>query len=231
MGELQLFLSAVWDNWVAVMSGVISLLIGIYEKIKDKTIKSSIFFFVAFLCVFIAFFMAWRDEHRMVITLENRFKSPEFHTRISAINSGIHNSYAMISVTCEIRNPFGPPSALHSWSMYLKFADGTIVKGETPPFSGENITAPAPPPLKGLFVLPADRYLPLYTGRQPIQAGGLVDGWTWAVFPQYTLDEIYEKKPTLIIEFMDVIADKKHEITTSDLASGTRVPKSWIHQK
>lgn len=228
MAELELFFYAVLENWMTLMGGVISLAIGIYEKIKDKTIKSNIFFAISFICIFASFFMAWREEHQAVVMLKDRLKAPEFSSNINSIHTGISNNYPTILIALMISNPHGPPSALHSWGMYLKFSDGTIVNGEIPPFSRKDTTVPTSMG-RMVLTLPANSYFPL-ASTQPIPAGGLIEGWFWAVFPQSTLDDIYRRKPQVIIQFVDAVSGKEHEVVTNIKESGNYVPKSWIPQ-
>jgi hypothetical protein len=63
MSDLFSFLGAVASHWVALMSGIVSLLITLVLRIKKVEPRDKIFWSIAAFCFFIAFFLAWRDEH------------------------------------------------------------------------------------------------------------------------------------------------------------------------
>jgi hypothetical protein len=70
MRELLDFLLAVLSHWVSLMSGLVSVIIGLWLRVRGgKDIRSDVFLLVALLCIFFACFLAWRGEHRSSLAL------------------------------------------------------------------------------------------------------------------------------------------------------------------
>lgn len=63
MHEHGLFVSNVFAHLVALMSGIASFGFAVYETVKNKPIRSRVFWAIGTLCLLIAFDQAWRDEH------------------------------------------------------------------------------------------------------------------------------------------------------------------------
>lgn len=59
-----LFIGNVAAHLVALMSGIASFFIGIYEKGKNRPVATKAFWAIAVLCLLFAFDQAWQDEHR-----------------------------------------------------------------------------------------------------------------------------------------------------------------------
>jgi len=66
MGDHFLFFHNVSAHLVALMSGIVSFGIGIWEKAKKNSnpIHARAFWIIAALCLIVAFDEAWQDEHR-----------------------------------------------------------------------------------------------------------------------------------------------------------------------
>jgi hypothetical protein len=59
-----LYLSAVFDHYLFSFGGVVLLGFAIFEKARHKQVRERIFWGCALLCLFIACYRAWVDEHR-----------------------------------------------------------------------------------------------------------------------------------------------------------------------
>ena len=59
-----LFLGNVASHWISLMSGIVSVIVAIYETIKNKPIVARWFWIVALVCFVVACEKAWQDEHR-----------------------------------------------------------------------------------------------------------------------------------------------------------------------
>lgn len=59
-----LFLGNVASHWVALMSGIASVIIALYETVKKSPIVARAFWLVALVCTMAACDQAWQDEHR-----------------------------------------------------------------------------------------------------------------------------------------------------------------------
>jgi hypothetical protein len=64
MHEHWLFLGNVSAHLVALMSGIASVLITFWERIKSRPVARRAFLVIAGLCLLLAFDQAWRDEHK-----------------------------------------------------------------------------------------------------------------------------------------------------------------------
>lgn len=79
MGEIVGFCKAVWADWWARMSCAIFTLLGLYVAVANKSndwIVRAIFAIAAAL-LFVACFVAWRDEYRKRISLEKSIAGSE----------------------------------------------------------------------------------------------------------------------------------------------------------
>jgi hypothetical protein len=69
MGEIGIFLRAVGKHWWALMSCAIFTSLGVFIAYANKSnawaVKAS--FTAALICIFIACYLAWRDEHKMAL--------------------------------------------------------------------------------------------------------------------------------------------------------------------
>src|ERR1051326_2498155 len=63
MNDLTSFFSALLNHWVVLMSGVVSLAITLILRIRGKDISNKVFWSIAVVFLFVACFLAWRDEH------------------------------------------------------------------------------------------------------------------------------------------------------------------------
>src|SRR2546423_3001731 len=63
MEELTSFFFALFKHWIALMSGAVSLGMTIALRARGKEPKDKVFWSIAALCLLVACFLAWRDEH------------------------------------------------------------------------------------------------------------------------------------------------------------------------
>ena len=61
-----LFLGNVATHWVALMSGIASVIVATWETIRGRSLLARGFAAVAVVCLMVACDMAWQDEHRRV---------------------------------------------------------------------------------------------------------------------------------------------------------------------
>lgn len=73
MADLLGFVSAVFHQWIATMSGVISLALAFVARHKGQEVGKRVFYGVAAACIFVACFYAWQDEHRIAEGVRPRF--------------------------------------------------------------------------------------------------------------------------------------------------------------
>jgi hypothetical protein len=63
LAKLFLYLSAVGNHWLFSFGGVALVVIAIIETARKKKVAERIFWVLAAICLFIAFYQAWLDEH------------------------------------------------------------------------------------------------------------------------------------------------------------------------
>ncbi len=218
------YIWALWGHWVALMSGLVGLLITVGLRIGRQfstnislwsDIPDWLFACVCATGLLWAGYAAWDDEHRALVNLQERLRSPEFtgeleFLSICSVDSRDQDSF--IIAIGSIINHFGPPSAILNWSMKLVFADCRIVQGAVPLWNGKDIHLESAPPYEREVTLDAHKYWPTTTSEEPIPAGGVKSGWFWADFRDTAKEMILESKPDLVIEFTDAITKKTHQI-------------------
>jgi hypothetical protein len=69
MRDVLAFLRAIWRDWVARMSGVASVILGVLSATL-KEVPTWSFWLAAAICLLIASFRVWRTEHRKVFDQE-----------------------------------------------------------------------------------------------------------------------------------------------------------------
>jgi hypothetical protein len=80
-----LFVGNVAAHWVALMSGIASVIVATYENIRNKPILARWFWVVALVCLAAACDGAWQDEHRNTETVKAE-KSAQAGLANSCIN-------------------------------------------------------------------------------------------------------------------------------------------------
>jgi hypothetical protein len=93
MSELWIFTAAVFSHWVASMSGVVAIGVGIIQYIRQTKFSPSIWIALGIGCLFIASYQAWSDEHEARVKVEQseqqNQKRPAMKNLLStAINEG-----------------------------------------------------------------------------------------------------------------------------------------------
>jgi hypothetical protein len=93
MGIHFLFIGNVTAHLVALMSGIASFLIAIYETAKRRSITARWFWAIGLLCVFFAADQAWQDEHRNTETVKNEKSAAVAAANTCAQNRLIADTY------------------------------------------------------------------------------------------------------------------------------------------
>jgi hypothetical protein len=121
--DLREFLVAVMRQWIFLMSGIVSILITFWEKVKEFPIATRAFYGIAIACVFTAFYLAWRDEH-------NKYK-PEIKGEIdhTIYSSKPTQNISTILLFISINN-IGDQTSLDGWKLEIKFPGGEIYNTE-----------------------------------------------------------------------------------------------------
>jgi hypothetical protein len=180
-------------------------------------------------CIRIAFILSaitlWIIEHgkvnelKRIIEKTNEVKAPDFHAEFSAVLTGGRKDTSrpgIVMASLLITNPRGPASAAWGYTMSIVLIDGQIIVGRLVPFSGKDFSAPAP---NGQTIIsPSETYLPR-TLSEPIDSGGLREGWLMAAFDQKVIDSYNEQKGFVRVQFKDAITNSLYSFD-SKLAGG-----------
>jgi hypothetical protein len=79
MGDLRLFVKAVWDHWVMVLTGgVASVAALLHAQYGPDRIPNWIFWSIAGVFLLVAFFLAWRNEHSARLKAEHHTPSLDY---------------------------------------------------------------------------------------------------------------------------------------------------------
>jgi hypothetical protein len=74
------------------------------------------------------------------------------------------------------------------------------------------------------ILMPAAKFLPVLTAS-PIPAGGLAEGWIYAMFNQKDIDEYYSQKGSVEVEFTDAVSSASHSVKSTNIPErGTYLP-------
>jgi hypothetical protein len=99
------YCAALYGHWIALMSGVISVAITFWEKVRNSLGKY-VFYAIALMCVFLAGFQAWQDEHRALQTEQARNGNPSLSATIDqySFTYGRSDSESIVTIFATIRN-------------------------------------------------------------------------------------------------------------------------------
>jgi hypothetical protein len=232
--EIGEYLHALWAHWVALMSGVIGLLVGVGLRVgkrfsqkisKWPDVPDFLFIGVGVVCLFMAGYGAWQDKHKALVSLQERLKSPEFIGRIGSVSTGEMNGEPFIAVGGLIYNPTGPPSGIIDWKMKIKFPNGKELIGIPPVTSGKDYEIPIPSGQK--VILRANEYWPK-SSQNPIMTGGVLEGWIFCIFPELDVSEAYKEHALVVIEVNDAVANKTHRFTEVLREQGIHLPPGQL---
>jgi len=171
MGDFGQFVSAIFEHWVVLMSGLVSVAISIRERLKNRSISSTIFWTVAVLCVFFACFKAWRDEHHSLVSLR---ESMDVIARIRNVVVGGSGDSTLLTFVVEIRNKGKIATIADNWTLKVIFpqentehkaADNFVPSGHIH-FSGAT----------GVWDFSSEDDLRVKGSSSPIPAGGKLIG-------------------------------------------------------
>jgi hypothetical protein len=230
MGE---YLAALWIHWVALMSGVIGLLIGVGLRVGrrlSETIRhwsdlpDWIFICIGIVCLFFAGYFTWQDKNEALIALQEKLKAPTFNAQVATVFIGYRGNQPLVIISGIISNPAGPASSIIAWRISVEFPNGEKERGIIPAQDEKDLKIPIPgsvPPNAVIFK--ASDYWPK-TSQTPIAAGGALVGWCSAVFPNLDMEKAYEEHALIVVEVEDAVANKIHRFSTKFIKAGINLP-------
>lgn len=200
--DLKDFINALVGDWVALMSGIASVVLTIVGIAKKwKQVPRWTFWAAAVVCFFFASARVWTTEHRARLQAEKHLEQmtiPKLNSQFSNLittqfNRGKdENSDVIVSGVITNR---GGPTVLNNWKFGVRFSDGSFVAGETllPIPRGGHITLG-----KGI-VFDGDRWWPSQAESNPIVTGGAASGWIYFLFRNLSQEQFWSRHPVSAI--------------------------------
>jgi hypothetical protein len=119
------YLVGIGQHWVVLMSGLVSVVLTIWEK--HLRVPHNVFYAIAALCVFIAGFMAWRDEYQKT--------HPGVVMEIDQVAIGnAPSGDARLFITAELVNR-SDPTMLDSWRLDIETPGGEKINDIAPGYA------------------------------------------------------------------------------------------------
>jgi hypothetical protein len=192
---------------VALMSGIVSLLITLVLRIKKVEPRDKIFWSIAALCFFIAFFLAWRDEHisiqntKQELLREKDQNAPKLggHIEQVIITEDTDGNGAQVFVLLSIGNT-GGTSIVEEFLLKIRLTDFDYDVGAKD-FSGETISLLDEKKSK-VTIHPQDT-MKIKDGK-PIERGYKARGWLMFPVEGVKPELIRRPKTQLTVSFKDV---------------------------
>ena len=125
MRHIVPFILAVGSEWVALMSGIASVAIAVWLQINKKSvIGSGVSWATGILCLFLAFFLAWRKEHVALVQQQaevERLSKPIFVVELLQSISGYDalRDATLVFMTVKVTNR-GSDSSIVEWHVHYK---------------------------------------------------------------------------------------------------------------
>jgi hypothetical protein len=208
MSDILSFLGAVASHWVALMSGIVSLLITLVLRIKKVEPRDKIFWSIAALSFLLAFFLTWRDEHVSLINtkqelLKERDKNvPKLHGHIEQViireSPDVKGSQVFIQLS--IGN-IGGKSKVDNFLLDVESSDSDLqFKIEPAEFPKETISFPDE---KSKVTITHQDSMEERAAK-PVESGDRVLGWMRFVVENIKPEIIQRPKTKLKLSFKDV---------------------------
>jgi hypothetical protein len=95
------FIWAVGSHWVASMSGVVAIGVGIIQYLRQTKFHPSTWVFIGIGCLFIACYQAWLDEHEARINADIAFSPSPYHWQMLSPSEALALRSEMRDITPE----------------------------------------------------------------------------------------------------------------------------------
>jgi hypothetical protein len=209
--DISGFLSALSESWVALMSGIASVVLAftgvLYGFVWKKDLPARALWSAALVCFFIASIKVWTIEHTARLSLEKHLQeltAPKLFGSIVFVSvaSATDPKDSVVTLLANIKNT-GAPSIADSMSVKIRLKNGREIRLASviiPP----SVTLSSDDSEPRSIVLLRDNYLPTKAMSQPIVNGAAVTGWTWGLAKGASKDEVIEPGTIIILFFTDV---------------------------
>ena len=169
MDDFWRFVGAILHQWIILMSGgVVTVLVNVWERWKKTQVHFAKYIWIMALFIFLASFMAWKDEHIKVLA-----HAPKAHCWIRQTQIGANNTHGTgITFIMEVHNA-GESTGLFDWELLTTLPTGESIKTtavhnpSTAIMTGTTLTN----------VLDSSNYLPFVYFSRTLEKGVGVEGW------------------------------------------------------
>ncbi len=171
MGELLLYLSAVARQWVAIVTGgVVSVIALVLGKFAGFEPPPYVWLVIFVLGLFVAFFLAWRNEHRALLLTQGI--SVILEQVVTGFTTEDEREVAIAAVTAAISNR-GSPAAVLGLRLTATPPGASPSAGYARRVVGSFAIAF---PGGSDYIVHGDESLLERAQKQPIPTGGIVHG-------------------------------------------------------
>ena len=207
--DLGIYIKDVLSHWLLIMSGVVSVTITFYEKIRDSMSKYALYA-IALICVFFAGFQAWQDQYRGRLESDNKLIAltiPKLTAEITGVDVGtppnkLRANDSLIAVWVRFRN-LGAPTIVDKFYLEAILKDGRRVTATQYSFGHTLRMENAPlgsAYRKNEFAFDSAEYLVRKVTETPIPTNGGAVGWIDGVLIGIPREQI----KTIILNFADI---------------------------
>jgi hypothetical protein len=209
-------------GWLAVMSGVLATLLAFYERVirkEDLHLKRYVFILAVF--VFIAGFLAWRDEHQASQSLKGELLKlqhdldekakvalPDLRADIG-FSAGSYGEGTVFILFGKIKNR-GAPSIVERMQLLIDTPNGTLTPYIMPLKKGTILNLPTADGKGGAAV--AFNPLAEQAVRDPIQTNGQILGQIIFILPDVRMQDYLNMNPQERLRFVDS-NDKEYNVS------------------
>jgi hypothetical protein len=199
------YLGAVTNHWVVLMSGLVSVAITFYEKIRDSIGKYALYG-IAGACIFFAGFQAWQDQHNLAESERTKNSKPDFFLQVPQMtttrempNPGYISVFAEVLIINR-----GADSVAVNWGAFLLKSDSTRQEVHI----GRQIEPVRLQQGKFVLVINPANYIYDKTSGTPLVRGSMANGTLLMRVPTDEWSDITAHRTKLFITVQDYLADK-----------------------
>lgn len=212
MANLWYFIKAVVWQWVTAV-GIVLTLIEVYEARlhRHRKVPQSVLRIAILLCIVVAVFTAFQDEHEKVAFEQDKVaklekqlaeKNPELLGDMNYIDIPQGDNYQNVWIMATIRN-LGTPSIVEFMSLVVTLNDGRVVECAAMEIADRDVLH-----FQGGKTITFTRATDSLSekGTTPIPTGGQIRGWLKFYAKQLPIDpqEPWAKISKFEVQFRDV---------------------------
>jgi hypothetical protein len=164
VGDVISFLYALFNHWIALMSGAVSLVLTLILRVRRKDISDKPFWVLTALCFLFAFYLTWQDERakeRLTCKIDK-----------VVVDQWPDEEATQVFVLLSVRNT-GTPTIAENYKLHIKASD---LEYSAPPTKIPT-NYPLSPTDKGSIATFDEQGSLMEKTRKPIATGDMVRGW------------------------------------------------------